>query len=153
MGTPPAPAGSGPPTETRTWLVHLDVDECQELLGTTSLGRLGVVVDGRPEIFPVNHVYDPTSGRIAFPTNIGTKLHAALGWPWVAFEVDGTAPDEAAAWSVLVVGRAEPLTDTAAIVRLATRRTVRWAAGAGATWLQIVPARVTGRRISSVPAS
>jgi nitroimidazol reductase NimA-like FMN-containing flavoprotein (pyridoxamine 5'-phosphate oxidase superfamily) len=153
MVDPTPPGGGASPTPQRTWLVHLDVAECCELLATESLGRLGVVVEGRPEIFPVNHVYDPATGRIAFPTNSGTKLHAALGWPWVAYEVDGHDPDDGAGWSVLVVGHAEPLADPATIDRLTTRRTTRWAVGPEALWLQIVPERVTGRRISMVPAS
>jgi hypothetical protein len=51
------------------------------------------MVDGHPEVFPVNHVYDRERGCFAFPTNSGTEVHAALGWPWVAFEVDGIDPD------------------------------------------------------------
>jgi nitroimidazol reductase NimA-like FMN-containing flavoprotein (pyridoxamine 5'-phosphate oxidase superfamily) len=39
----------------RTSLIELDPDDCAELLASSTLGRLGVLVDGRPEIFPVNH--------------------------------------------------------------------------------------------------
>ena len=41
-----------------TWLVHMAPKECEDLLAASSVGRLGVIVDGRPEIFPINHVYD-----------------------------------------------------------------------------------------------
>jgi uncharacterized protein len=48
------------------------------LLAAATLGRLGVIVDGRPEVFPVNHVYDHESGYVVFPRKARTTLHAAL---------------------------------------------------------------------------
>lgn len=68
----------------QTWLIDICAEDCAELLAGSGLGRLGVVVNGRPEIFPVNHVYDARSGCVVFPTRARTKLHAALDWPWVA---------------------------------------------------------------------
>jgi nitroimidazol reductase NimA-like FMN-containing flavoprotein (pyridoxamine 5'-phosphate oxidase superfamily) len=131
----------------RTWYVNIPVEECRHLLARTVLGRLGVIVDGRPEIYPVNHVFDAAHGCVAFPTNARTKLHAALDWPWVAFEVDGIEPGNRGGWSVLAVGRAEEILDTDEIQRLAAQRTVLWAAGKSKRWLRIVPTKITGRRI------
>jgi len=133
----------------RTWLIHLGARECADLLASTSLGRLGVVIDGRPEIFPVCHVYDRRSGCVVFPTNDRTKLHAALSWPWVAYEVDGLDPGGDGGWSVLVVGRTEQLTDDAGVAALARQRRVPWRAGNDSQWVKIVPTKVTGRRISA----
>lgn len=132
------------------WHVEISTEECTRLLTSAVLGRLGVVVDGRPQIFPVKHVYDSASGCVAFPTQPGTKLRAALSWPFVAFEVDGLGPDDNGGWSVLVVGSAEEITDPDEIRRLATLRDVHWVAGRSARWVRIVPERVTGRRISAV---
>jgi nitroimidazol reductase NimA-like FMN-containing flavoprotein (pyridoxamine 5'-phosphate oxidase superfamily) len=81
----------------QTWLIDIPANECADLLSTAGLGRLGVIVNGRPQIFPVNHVYDRPSGCVVFPTKAGTKLHAALDWPWVAFEVTGWIPTVAVA--------------------------------------------------------
>ena len=134
----------------QTWLQELDPGECSLLLRSSILGRIAVVVEGRPEIFPVNHVYDVEAGTVVFPTNARTKLHGALGWPWVGFEVDGVAPDGRSGWSVLVVGQAEEITDPQLIRRVASQRRVLWAVGPTTHWLRIVPARVTGRRISAV---
>jgi hypothetical protein len=39
-----------------TYLLDLSRDDCIDLLASASLGRLGVVVDGHPEFFPLNHV-------------------------------------------------------------------------------------------------
>jgi uncharacterized protein len=109
-----------------------------------------VIVDGRPQIFPVNHVYDRPSGCVVFPTRAGTKLHGALDWPWVAFEVDGLDRDGGGGWSVLVAGRAEEVTDPDLIDRAATAREALWGAGHGTHWVRIVPSEVSGRRISAV---
>src|SRR5207247_6968751 len=68
-------------TRPKTWLLGIPVEICEMLLRTSPVGRLGVVVDGRPVVFPVCGVY--VGGTIVFPTTPGTKLHAALTWPWV----------------------------------------------------------------------
>ena len=140
--------GSG--MATQTWLIHLSADDCADLLAASTLGRLGVVIDGRPEIFPVNHVYDRDTGTVAFPTNDRTKLHAALDWPFVAYEVDGVEPGDEGGWSVAVVGRAEEITDPGVIARLSRERHVLWRPGETSRWIRIVPEKVTGRRISAV---
>jgi uncharacterized protein len=133
----------------RTSLIELDPDECADLLASATLGRLGVVVDGRPEIFPVKHVYERERGCVAFPTLPGTKLYVARTSPWVAFEVDSVDPDGDGGWSVLVVGKAQVITDLEAAARLASERHVRWGSGNSVTWLRIVPSKVTGRRIDA----
>ena len=136
----------------RTWLVSISLEECERLLAGAELGRLGVVVDGRPEIFPVNHVFDEAGHSVLFPScRDGTKLEAALDWPWVAFEVDGEDP-EVGGWSVLVVGHAEEVTDPEAIACAVRRRHVPWGSPETARWIRIVPAKTTGRRISAVAA-
>ncbi len=141
---------NGHGVHVQTWLINISPEECADLLASSELGRLGVVVEGRPQIFPVNHVYDRPSGCVLFPTRAGTKVHAALDWPWVAFEVDGLEPDGDGGWSVLVVGRAELVEDPGDVARAAQARRVLWAAGRGTRWLRIVPTTMTGRRISAV---
>lgn len=133
----------------QTWLIEISEEECVELLASTNLGRLGVVLDGRPEIFPVNHVFDPSSGGVAFPTNARSKLRGALDWPSVAFEVDGL-DDDSGGWSVVVQGAAEEIRDPGEIERLAADRRVVWWPGAHPRWIRIVPSKITGRRISAV---
>ena len=60
--------------DPRTWLEILGTEACWELLASAPVGRLGVVVDGRPEIFPVNFVTDDRT--IVFRTEVGSKLAA-----------------------------------------------------------------------------
>jgi uncharacterized protein len=134
----------------RTLLVTISEDECAEHLGASELGRLAVIVDGRPEIFPVNHVFDRATGTIAFPTNVGSKLHGALAWPFVAYEVDGLEPDAAGGWSVALVGRAEAIEDREVIDRLAAARREVWRSGEMVRWIRIVPEKLTGRRITAI---
>jgi uncharacterized protein len=42
----------------QTWIITMGPEECAPFPEQAGGGRLGVIVDGRPEIFPVNHVYD-----------------------------------------------------------------------------------------------
>jgi len=130
-----------------TVLIDIDSEDCADLLGCAPIGRLGVVVQGHPEIFPVNHVYDRESGCVVFPTDARTKFHAALNQPAVAFEVDCFSPQGDRGWSVLVVGHAEEITDPDTIARVARLRTVLWRTEDRVHWLRIVPSKVTGRRI------
>ncbi|MCU1486725.1 MAG: pyridoxamine 5-phosphate oxidase family protein [Actinomycetia bacterium] len=133
-----------------TWLEELSEPICQWHLAHAPIGRLGVVVDGVAQIFPVNHVVDEETGHIVFPTNARTKMHAALAGAKVAFEVDGLDEGGRSAWSVLVVGRAEEVTEAAEVERAAEHRLALWAIGAYTHWVRIVPERTTGRRISVV---
>lgn len=75
------------------------------MLRQTKLGRLAVVVDGKPEVFPVNFVVD--RGTVVFRTASGTKLAASDGKD-VALEADGVE-DEGSAWSVVVKGQARTI--------------------------------------------
>jgi len=131
-----------------TWLVELPRERCQALLGTSELGRLGVVSDGRPEVYPICHVY--LDGVIAFPTNVGTKMHSALTWPFVAFEVDGIDEDGLTGWSVMVRGKAEEVEDPLAIERYAAARQVPWRTTPSLRWVRIIPMEISGRQIFAV---
>jgi nitroimidazol reductase NimA-like FMN-containing flavoprotein (pyridoxamine 5'-phosphate oxidase superfamily) len=79
--------------------------ECLELLRSQSVGRLGVVVRGRPEIFPVNYALD-ASDSVVLRTAVGTKLVAAVN-QHVVFEIDRFDTDMRSGWSVVVHGVAQ----------------------------------------------
>jgi len=59
----------------RNWLERLSQKDCWELLASTPVGRIGVLNDSAPEIYPVNHVVDEHT--IVFRTDPGTKLRAS----------------------------------------------------------------------------
>ena len=124
----------------------LDRTECIELLtGHAFLGRLGVVIDGRPLIFPVNYIADDEA--LVFCTAGGTKLNSIVGGAAVVFEVDDHVPLRHSGWSVLVQGRAEVITDPTELARLQLGPLQPWARGARANWVRIELEEISGRRI------
>jgi nitroimidazol reductase NimA-like FMN-containing flavoprotein (pyridoxamine 5'-phosphate oxidase superfamily) len=118
---------------------------CERHLRSERVGRVAVIVDGHPEIFPVNYAVDP-QGRIVFRTDAGTKLGAVVHASTVAFEVDGIDHERHGGWSVLVVGTARWLTDDEAAAA-ATLPLEPWAAGEKASFVRITPDKTTGRWI------
>lgn len=124
-------------------LATLSADECQVLLSANSVGRLAVVVDGEPVIYPVNYVIDGTD--IVLRTNWSGLTHASP-MP-IALEVDGVDIARGCGWSVLVQGMAHDVTD-ALDVRSETLQSVAvlpWAPGPEPRLLRLVPTRITGQ--------
>jgi uncharacterized protein len=78
--------------------------ECFELLAREQLGRVAVVDDCGPVVFPVNFVLD--RHMVVFRADEGTKLDAAARGGRVAFEIDGTDTTAYTGWSVVVRGEA-----------------------------------------------
>jgi nitroimidazol reductase NimA-like FMN-containing flavoprotein (pyridoxamine 5'-phosphate oxidase superfamily) len=120
--------------------------ECLELLAAGGFGRLAVVVDGGPEVFPVNYVFD--AGRVAIRSDPGTKLTAAaLGR--VAFEIDAVDEADRTGWSVVVQGTGHDISDSVDEISeiMRTLAVDTWAPGEKANWIRIEPSRVTGRRV------
>lgn len=125
----------------------LDDAECWSLLRSTDIGRLAVVVAGRPEIFPVNFVVD--HGTLVFRTAPGTKTSAIKSDAGAAFEIDHYDKDKSQACSVVVHGRLEQLTsselldtDTLPLYPLQT--------GPKPRFVRIVAEEISGRRFETV---
>jgi hypothetical protein len=100
-----------------------------------------------PTVFPVNFILDRQ--MVVFRTDAGTKLDAACRGSRVAFEIDGTDAAARSGWSVLVRGEAIEVTDPAELARLRKRPLDPWAPGNKAHFVRILPAALTGRRISA----
>ncbi|HET9728770.1 MAG TPA: pyridoxamine 5'-phosphate oxidase family protein [Acidimicrobiia bacterium] len=130
--------------DRRTELEVLDRRTCLELLGRAHLGRLAVVVDGRPLVFPVNYALDGES--VVFRTGEGTKLHGARGHE-VAFEIDAFDRAYHEGWSVLVVGVGEHVVDQRDIERYEALPVRPWGSGVKPYWMRIRARAITGRRI------
>jgi hypothetical protein len=128
-----------------SWLEHLTPRQCWDLLGSVPVGRIGVLHDSAPEIYPVNHLVDHDT--VVFRTDPGTKLRGLGRSPAVCFEVDGIDAGTATGWSVLVKGRAVEVHDPDDLRRLAGLPLQHWVLGDKAHWVRIVPTEVTGRRI------
>ncbi len=141
----PGPAGTEASDLPRE-LEEIDEEECFALLQSQDLGRLAIVRDGRPEIFPVN--YALTDHIIVIRTQPGVKLtYATLAH--VAFEVEDIDRDTREGWVVEVRGLAEEITDSTSHWAEEARRTeVRpWVSGPHERYISITRSAVSGRRI------
>ena len=124
---------------------------CWNLLATTTFGRVGLLVDGKPEVLPVNYAIDGES--ILVRTAEGTVLTQA-DLTVVAFEADHVDLHNHSGWSVMVQGFARDIGDAVDpnSQRLKKLSLVTWAPGNRDRWIHIVPEKVTGRRMDVFPS-
>jgi nitroimidazol reductase NimA-like FMN-containing flavoprotein (pyridoxamine 5'-phosphate oxidase superfamily) len=132
--------------EGRTWLQIIQPVDCERRLREEVVGRIGVTVDGHPEIFPINYAVDD-SGAIVFRTDPGAKLLALVDNATVAFEVDGMDEERRIGWSVLVVGQSRWLRTVEELAAARQLRLAPWAVGEKANYVRIIPTKVSGREI------
>ena len=140
------PAGEPRPSATGQ-LRELTRSECFALLAAGQLGRLAVVDDHGPVVFPVNYVLDRHT--VVFRTEEGTKLHAACRGSRACFEVDGADAAARTGWSVVVRGEVTEVTDRAELARLRELPLQAWAAGERNRYVRMLPAILTGRLIAA----
>ena len=131
--------------DPRARLEDLTPEECWDLLAQRSIGRLAVVINNSPDIFPVNFkVWD---SEIFVQTAPGLKLAAAVLNPHVAFEVDSINEDDHSGWSVVVRGEATELETLDDLLFAQDLAVGPWAAGVKSRFLQIAPTAIAGRRL------
>ena len=129
----------------RNGLEVLGDDECRVLLGSATVGRVGVTMGALPTILPVNFLLD--GERILVRSGRGTKLAAALEGAVVAFEVDDFDPVDHSGWSVVVTGMAHVVDDPDDLERLAHAPIPRWAPEGDTHIVAISTDIISGRRI------
>lgn len=127
---------------------ELTVSECLALVRAVPVGRLAVLVDGAPDIFPLNHVVD--HGTVVVRTAAGTKLSAAAGRQ-VAFEADGLDHAAGEAWSVVIKGTATRVDQLHDVIDALALPLTPWQEGDKPFFLRIEPGTVTGRRLRFAP--
>jgi len=139
------------PRPSVTQLAELPEAECLQLLERRNLGRIALVVDGQPRIFPVN--YSMNGRIIAFRTGAGDILAHAPDSK-VAFEIDDFDASRGTGWSVMIEGIARDATESFDDVSWAARGTAPEpvAPGSKPFWVAIEPSRITGRRFGPGPA-
>jgi len=105
---------------TRTQTENLSAGEALRLLGGVRFGRVVFTSRALPAVRPVRHVVD--GGQIVIA--VGPELVLGPSSPTspgmcgetiVAYEADQLDAEGYAGWSVVVVGRARPLTDAGAV--------------------------------------
>ncbi len=132
--------------EGRTWLEMLSAVACDRHLRTENVGRIGLDVDGHPEIFPVNYAVDER-GDIYFRTAHGTKLHTLAHPKPAAFEIDGFDESVHVGWSVLVVGTAEHIGLPHEVAHVRDLPLEPWATSEKPEIIRLRPTKISGRRI------
>jgi len=130
-------------TDQMNVVVELSAAESWALLRRAVVGRLALTVDGRPEIFPVNHMVD--HGTVVFRTAVGTKLEGAVGH-WVAFEVDGYDRATVSAWSVVVKGTAREVQSMYDVLDAFELPLFPWHSAPKPHFIRIEPDSISGRR-------
>lgn len=134
-----------PVIDARTLLEHVPPDECWELLATVQVGRIGIIVHGAPEIYPLNFA---VSGRsVVFRTDSGSKLLCLRRSPMACLEIDGFDSNAHTGWSVLLKGCVSEVTDLVEVRDLAELPLHVWTFGRKSHWMRILPTEITGRRL------
>ena len=126
----------------------LDEKQCYDLLGSTTVGRIGFVRDARVEIIPVNYAL---SGRdlILHTAPDGILRSLADEGAAVAFEVDHHTDLAGSGWSVLLqatLALATPAEESAARVQVSP-----WAGADRDVALRLAVSEVSGRRVRRDP--
>ena len=102
------------------------------------------MVDGRPEIFPINYVVD--GGTVVFRTGAQSTIASALDGRPVAFEVDGHT--DGRAWSVIVKGEAREVVGLYDSISAAELPLHPQQAGHKNRLARITPVEITGRQFA-----
>lgn len=129
---------------------ELDEDQCLALIAPGGIGRIGYTSRFGQVVLPVNYALQ--DGAIVFrtaengPIDEDLRTGIADAAYKVAFEIDSIDTAGQQGWSVLIQGPAHHVTpagqDTARKAGVNS-----WAPGDRELFVQIVPSRITGRRV------
>ncbi|WP_167176319.1 pyridoxamine 5'-phosphate oxidase family protein [Saccharomonospora amisosensis] len=119
--------------------------ECLGLMRSQPVGRLVFTENALPAIRPVNYVLD---GRDIIVKASPETWISRLAGSVVAFEVDQIDPRSHTGWSVVVLGKAEFVTDIDQLVRLSDPNHRPWAPGRHDRCMRLRAAEITGRRLA-----
>jgi len=131
-------------------LEELTYEMCLDLLRTHRTGRIAVIVDGAPLVFPVNYRLVETTGVtwVAFRTKPGNVIAQAS--KNVAFEIDEFDEPHRQGWSVLVRGTVHPVDPDVASFR-ERFDPEPWLLAERDAWLVVQPFSISGRRLQGDP--
>jgi hypothetical protein len=143
-------------TDALTWiepayrggrLERLERHECERLLVTKNIGRLGFGVGGAQRIVVMNYVV--TRQHVVLRTAPHTEAAHCLDGP-VAFEVDALDEFSFTGWDVLVHGIADALPPDWLRAMDVGETPEPWADGMRSVYLRIPLEHLTGRRVHPV---
>ena len=128
-------------------VLKLTDEQSWRLLGHTRHARLGLAVNGEPDIVPVNvRVHD---GGVYFRTAPGSKLAELTVNPNVVVQADGILPDQA--WSVLAHGTARRLETESEVEQAETLGIRPWVPTIKDFYVRIDVTRLSGRHFAFGP--
>jgi nitroimidazol reductase NimA-like FMN-containing flavoprotein (pyridoxamine 5'-phosphate oxidase superfamily) len=138
------------PPERDPALGLLSRSDCLEALANDTIGRVAVVVDGKPLIFPVNYVMD---GEMVVFLTAENAVLAHAGMTEVAFEIDYIDEASRAGWNVLVEGQCFDITDALDTTseRLRELSLHSWLSDPRERRFAIHPRFMTGRQLRRLP--
>jgi nitroimidazol reductase NimA-like FMN-containing flavoprotein (pyridoxamine 5'-phosphate oxidase superfamily) len=131
-------------TSTWTRVKILDEAESMRMLGSVRWGRCAWSEPEGPRILPVN--YSVLDGSVFFRTGLYGSLVRAASGDAVALEADELDDRLSSGWSVVVLGRAEQVQDSAEVASLFRRMGQPWAPGSRPVLIRILPSQVSGRQ-------
>ena len=126
----------------------LSEQECQELLGRVTLGRIVFTDRALPAIQLVNFVL--CRGDVIIRTSAGSKLAAAARNAVVAFEADDFDATIRTGWSVVIIGHARVIAEDGELANLKQLPLHTWASGEHDHYIAITLELISGRRIPAV---
>jgi transcriptional regulator with XRE-family HTH domain len=138
------PPGMGPGAK-RPVLDTLGARQCREYLGDGGIGRFLFSEDRGPVAVPVN--FRMLGDDIVFRTAPGNSIADGVAQQRVSFEVDHLDEALGEGWSVLVSGHAHTVTGQAELAEVSALAVMSWAGQDRGSYVRIVPAVMTGRRI------
>jgi nitroimidazol reductase NimA-like FMN-containing flavoprotein (pyridoxamine 5'-phosphate oxidase superfamily) len=127
------------------WLEELSNEDCLGFLRANGIGRIAVVYEGRPFVFPVNYrlVEVADKPQLVIRTRPGNVID--LADEAVAFEIDGIDPAHQRGWSVLVQGSLHHVAEEALVE--AHFDSDSWIVDSRGALLAIEARCITGRRL------
>jgi nitroimidazol reductase NimA-like FMN-containing flavoprotein (pyridoxamine 5'-phosphate oxidase superfamily) len=150
MTTPETPGGPETPMTTHphgSRLVNYDdltVAECQALLDSRDVGRIGWNAASGPMVLPIS--YMAVNDLLVFRTSPFGLLSELVRPTQVVLEVDDLDLARHTGWSVVVRGRAQAIASTSLLNHLWLIRGAQpWAAGMRVIFIGITVERITGR--------
>ena len=123
----------------------LDREQCEALLRTQQVGRVGVCT-GRAGVFPV--LYALLDSDVVFRTAPGEKLIAAALQREVVFEIDSYDVPARTGWSVNVLGIAEEIEQGPELAQAEALGLDPWAGEVRDRYVRIRAVEISGRRVA-----
>ena len=123
----------------------LTEQECRDLLGGVTVGRVVFTDRALPAIQPVGFAL--CDDEVIIRTTAGSKLAAAAAGTVVAFEADEFDSSIVSGWSVVVVGHARVMTEDGRLPHLPRLPLQPWNPDEPDHYIAITPELISGRRV------